>query len=86
MRTKSDCEEDTEDEGPQPTLFAIRVFEPFADPVIVFVVMVSAKEQHDAADDHESRQNRFSPMTQQMLDTVRLRPHEEGDTQQHVRG
>ena len=86
VRTKSDSEEDTEDEGPQPTLFAIRVFEPFADPVIVLVMMVSAEEQHDAADDHESRQNRFTPMTQQMLDTVRLRPHEEGDTQQHVRG
>ncbi len=42
--TEGDGEEDTEDEGPEPTLFAIRLFEPLADAVVVLVMMVPAEE------------------------------------------
>ena len=55
MGAESDGKEDTEDEGPQPTLFAIRLFEPFADAVVVLVVMVTAEEQNYSADKHEAR-------------------------------
>ena len=55
VRAESDCEEDTEDERPKPTLLAIRLFEPFADAVIVLVVMMSAEKQNNAANQHESR-------------------------------
>lgn len=44
VRTEGNREEDTEDEGPEPTLLAIRLFEPFADAMIMFVVVMSAKK------------------------------------------
>ena len=61
--TEGDGEEDTEDEGPEPTLLAVRLFEPFADAVVMLVVMVPAEEQHDAADQHKAREYRFAVMT-----------------------
>ena len=81
MRAKRNRKENTEDERPEPTLLAIRLFEPFADAMIMLVVMVTAKEQHDTANQHKARQDRFAPMTQHMLDTFRLCAHEERDAQ-----
>ena len=71
MRTESDGEKDTQDEWPQPTLFTIRLFEPFADSVVVLMVMMSAEEQHDAAYQHESCQNGFAPVRKKMLNAIR---------------
>ncbi len=63
VRTKSNRKENTEDERPQPTLLAVGLFEPFADAVVVLVVMMSAEKQHNAANEHKRRQNRLAPMT-----------------------
>lgn len=81
MRAESDSEEDAENEGPEPTLLAIRFFEPFADTVIVLVVMMSAKKEHDTADEHEAGENGFAPMAQQVLNAFGLCAHEERDAE-----
>ena len=54
MRAESDRKEYTQDEGPYPALFAVRLFEPFADAVLVLVVMMTAEKQHYAADQHKA--------------------------------
>ena len=41
---EGDGKEDTEDERPEPTLLAIRIFEPTANTVIMLVVMMTAEE------------------------------------------
>jgi len=84
VRTKSDCKENTQYERPYPALLAVRLFEPFADAVVVLVVMVAADEQYDAADEHEAREYRLAPMTKHMLDALCLCAHEERDTQQDI--
>ena len=63
MRTKCDREENTEDKRPKPTLLTIRLFEPFTDAVIVLMVMMSAEQQHDTADEHKTCQNGFAVMS-----------------------
>ena len=75
MRTEGDGEENTEDERPQPAGVGVRVLEKFADSVVVGVVVMSAEEQYNTADEHESRQDRFAPMTQHMLNIIGLRTH-----------
>ena len=85
MRTESDRKEYTQDKRPEPALFAVCVFEPFADTMIMLMVVVSAEEQHYAADEHEPCQYRFAPMRQQMLNTVGLRPRKKRNTQQNIR-
>ena len=45
MGAESDGKEDTEDEGPQPTLLAVRLFEPFADAMVMLVVMMTAEAE-----------------------------------------
>ncbi len=86
VRAESDREEDTEDERPEPTLFAVRFFEPFADAVVVLVVMMTAEKQHDTADEHKARQNRFAVVPEYVLDTFCLRAHQKRDTQQNIGG
>ena len=63
VRAECNRKENTEDERPQPTLLAVGLFEPFADAVVVLVVMMPAEEQHNAANEHKRRQNRLAPMT-----------------------
>ena len=75
MRTEGDGEENTEDERPKPTGVGVRILEKLANTVVVGVVVMSAEEQHNTADEHETRQDRFAPMTQHMLNTVGLRTH-----------
>lgn len=84
--TEGNGKEDTEDERPEPTLLAIRIFEPTADTVIMLVVMMTAEEQHHAADEHEARQDRLAPVAQHMLDTLGLCAHQEGNTEQYIGG
>ena len=85
MRTEGDGEENTEYEGPQPAGVGVRILEKLANTVVVGVVVMSAEEQHDSADEHETRQDRFAPMTQHMLNTIGLRAHEKRNTEQNVR-
>ena len=82
---EGDGEEDTENERPEPALFAVRIFEPFADAVVVLVVVMTAEEQHHAADEHEARQNRFAPVGEHVPDTLRLCAREERNTEQNIR-
>ena len=84
VRTESDREEYTENERPEPTLLAVRLFQPLADSVIMLVVMMTAEKQHNAAYEHEPCQYRLSVVTQHMLNPFRLCAHKERNTQQHV--
>ena len=53
--------------------------------MVVLMVMMPAEEKHYTADEHEAREYRFTPMTEQMLDTFRLCAHEERNTEQDIR-
>ena len=85
MRTESDGEEDAEYERPEPALLAVGLFEPSAYTMVMLMVMMPTKEQHDAADEHKPCEDRFAPMTENMLDALRLRTHQERDTEQDIR-
>jgi len=50
----------------------------------MLVVMVSAEQQHDTADEHERRQNGFAPVAQHVLNAVGLCASQERNTEQHV--
>lgn len=84
MRAESDSEEYTEDERPKPAGIGVCILQKLTNSMVVLVVVMSAEKQHNTANQHESRQNRFSPMGQDMLDARCLRAHEEGNTEQNV--
>ena len=86
MRAESDGEEYTEDEGPKPTGVGVGVLEELADSMVVLVVMMSAEEQYDTADEHKARKDGFAPMREYMLNTGSLCAHEERNAEQYVGG
>jgi len=81
---KSDSKKDTEHERPQPTATAVGIGKPARESMVVLVVMMPREEQQHAADEHESRQQGFAPMLQKMLNTGRLRTHEERHSHKDV--
>ena len=46
--------------------------------------MVTAKEEHHAADNHEHTENRFAIVLKDVLDAFGLRSHDKRHGQQHV--
>ena len=52
----------------------------------MLMVVMTAEEQHDTADDHEAREYRFSVMPEYVLDAICLGSHKEGDAQQNIGG
>ena len=86
VRAESDSEENTQDERPEPTGVGVCVLQELTDAVVVLMVMMSAEEQYDTADEHKARKDGFAPMREYMLNTGRLCAHEERDTEEYVCG
>ncbi len=80
VRTKSHRKEYTQQERPQPTRPAIGVLQPFAYPMVMLVV-VSADEQHNTAQEHKHRQYRFTVFLYNILNTIGLCTKQERNAQ-----
>ena len=52
--------------------------------MVMLVMMVTAEQQHNAANDHEHAKDRLTVVLQYMLNTLRLRTHDERNRQQDI--
>ncbi len=80
VRAERHGKEHSQQERPQPTRFAVGVLQPFAQSVVMRMV-VSAQEQYHAAQQHKHRQYGFAVLLYYPPDTVGLCAQKKRNTQ-----
>lgn len=81
---EGDGEEDAEHEGPEPAGLVVHILKHVPEAVVMVVMVMTGKEQQHTADKHEHAQQRFAPFVEEVMNALGLRPHDEGEAQQHV--